>query len=480
MNFLGMLTLLITISTLIVGAVIVLENRNPSRTMAWLLVLIFLPFVGIFLYFYLGQNHRKKKTFLKKRKQDYRIIRHLMENRVFFSEHVDIFQRRYDDTRGKVLPLMINNGDAPVTANNRSWILNNGRVAFEAMLSSIESARHHVHMEYFIIKDSQIGRRFQHALIKKAKEGVEVRLIYDSVGCWQLDDYFIDEMVQAGVRVKPFMEVAFPIWMPHRFNYRNHRKILIVDGQTGFTGGLNIGDEYLGHNPHMGFWRDTHVRIEGEAVYTLQVIFLRDWFFVSGQELEDRVYFPHIQKKGDQLIQIVSSGPDSYWPAIHQGYFMAINAAVKRVYISTPYLVPDESLVVALQTAGLRGVDVRILVPGRPDHRTVFWASISHFQELLEAGVRIYQYQKGFNHSKVILVDDHFLSIGTTNIDIRGFELNFEVNAFFYDTTITSQALHDFLKDLDDSREVMLETHVNRPVTHRVIESLMRLLSPIL
>ncbi|MEN1761498.1 cardiolipin synthase [Anoxynatronum sibiricum] len=480
MSPLGILTAVITVSTIVVGIVIVLENRNPSRTMTWLLILIFVPIFGIFLYLYLGQNHRKKRTFIKKRKQDYRIIRRLLDNQIFESDHGDLFTRRYNDVRGKVLPLMINNGDAPLTANNRSRLLKSGETAFETMLEAIESASHHVHMEYFIIKESVIGRRFQQALIKKAREGVSVRLIYDAVGSWRLSRRFLDEMREAGVEVKPFLKVFYPVILAHRLNYRNHRKLLVVDGRMGFTGGFNIGDEYLGKSPELGYWRDTQVQIEGEAVYALQVIFLRDWYFVSGQEMDDKIYFPRREHLGNQLIQVVSSGPDSLWASIHQGYFMAITTAMQRVYICTPYLVPDESILVALKTAALRGVDVRILLPGSPDHRTVFWASKSHFQELLEAGVRIFQYQKGFMHSKVVLVDDNFTSVGTTNMDIRSFDLNFEVNAFYYDEAITRQMSRDFFEDLTDSIEVSLEHHRQRPLIHRFKESAMRLLSPIL
>jgi cardiolipin synthase A/B len=480
MNFLGFSALTLAISTIPIAIVIVLDNRNPSRTMAWLLILIFLPFIGIFFYLIFGQNHRKKKTFMKKKKQDYRIAQFLKENRIEYSGQDKLNGSAYDDVRGHVLPLMLNNGDAPVTVNNRSQVFNNGEAAFDAMLKDIENAKHHIHMEYFIVKDSKIGRIFQEILIKKAREGVEVRLIYDHLGSWKLSKSFVKELEEAGVQVKPFQRVTFPFIAAHRFNYRNHRKILVVDGTVGYTGGLNLGDEYLGEDPKLGYWRDTHVKIEGEAVYELQVIYLRDWNFVSGQELKSSEYFPRVSKIGSQLIQVSSSGPDSEWTAIHQGYFTAITSAVDRLYICTPYLVLDEGTLLALQTAGLRGVDVRILIPAESDHRVVDLASKSYFEELMKSGVRIYLYQKGFIHSKIMLADDYFSSIGTTNLNTRSFELDFEVNAFYYDKEMNQQLTGIFFEDLKDSSEVRHKDYQTRALSQRIKESAARLLSPVL
>ena len=473
MNFLGFSALTLAISTIPIAIVIVLDNRNPSRTMAWLLILIFLPFIGILFYLIFGQNHRKKKTFMKKKKQDYRIAQFLKKNRIEYSSQDELDGSGYDDVRGHVLPLLMNNGDAPVTVNNSSQVFNNSKAAFDAMLKDIEKARHHVHMEYFIVKDSKIGRIFQEMLIKKAREGVEVRLIYDHLGSWQLSKSFVKELDAEGVQVKPFQEVTFPFIAAHRFNYRNHRKILVIDGSVGYTGGLNLSDEYLD-------WRDTHVRIEGEAVYELQVIYLRDWNFVSGQELKSSEYFPRISQIDKQLIQVSSSGPDSEWTAIHQGYFTAITSAVDRVYICTPYLVLDEGTLLALQTAGLRGVDVRLLLPAESDHRIVDLASKSYFEELMISGVRIYLYQKGFIHSKIMVADDYFASIGTTNLNTRSFELDFEVNAFYYDKEMNQQLTVDFFEDLKDSSEVEHKDYQRRALSQRIKESAARLLSPVL
>lgn len=479
MDIFRLFTTLFTITTILVSLLIILDNRNPSRTVAWLLALIFLPVVGMFLYLYIGQNHRKKKTFIKKRKQDYKVVHNLLYHQIDFTDYGEFLKKNFSDARGKVAPLLLNNSEAPITVNNEATILINGYETFREMLKSINEAKHHIHMEYFIIKDSDIGRRFQRALIKKAKEGLEIRIIYDAVGCWKLKEDFFGPLREAGVKLKPFLPVTLPFF-GNRLNYRNHRKILVVDGKVGFVGGLNIGDEYLGKNKKMGFWRDTHLKLKGEAVYLLQVIFLRDWFFVSKEELEEASYFPKQGFCGQKMVQITSSGPDSYWESIHQAYFSSITTANKCIFITTPYLVPDESVLMALKTAAIRGVDVRILLPGRPDHRTVFWASKSHFMELLEAGVKIYQYQKGFVHSKVFIVDDNFSSVGTANLDIRSFHLNFEVNAFIYDEDTAKKLKKSFYQDLQESKQILLKDYEKRPFHHRFIESIARLFSPIL
>jgi cardiolipin synthase len=276
----------------------------------------------------------------------------------------------------------------------------------------------------------------------------------------------------------------FPVILPflnNKLNYRNHRKIVIIDGKIGFVGGLNIGDEYLGKDTRYGFWRDSHVRLEGESVYLLQNIFLKDWFFVTEENIEGDSYYPSlIEEPGEELIQIASSGPDSDWESIWQMYFSIIATAQEKIYITSPYFVPDDSISMALKTAALSGLDVRILLPSRPDHQTVFWASRSYFQELLEAGVRFYLYQPGFVHAKILLVDGVVASIGTANMDIRSFQHNFEVNAIIYNSNSVYKLEEDFINDLMDSKELTLKEYKRRPWHHRILESVARLLSPLL
>ena len=479
MNPFQVFTILYTIISIIIGIDILLDNRDPSSTVAWLMVLFILPIVGIFLYLYIGRNHRKKKTFIRKRSEDYIILNSLLREQFPFINYKEMFKKEFNDIRGKIIPLLLNNTGSPITVNNKVKVLQNGDATFTEIFNAIDNAKEHIHIEYFIIKDSQIGRKFQQALIKKAKEGLEIRLIYDAVGSIRLRKSFVKPLEDAGVQVKCFLPVALP-FLGARLNYRNHRKILVVDGKVGFTGGINIGDEYLGGDKKLGFWRDTHLKIEGEAVYVFQGIFLADWNFVSGETIDDFKYFPSQGYRGEKIVQIASSGPDSHWASIHQAYFSAINSARERIYITTPYLVPDDGILLALKTAALRGVDVRLLLPIKPDHRTVFWASKSHFKELLESGVRIYQYEKGFIHGKVFIVDNNFVSIGTANLDIRSFKLNFEVNAFIYDEEINCGLVRDFLEDLGASREVLLDEFKNRPIMHKIKESTARIFSPIL
>lgn len=479
MSVINFFTLLFTIVIIVVGIIIVLDNRNSSRTLAWLLILIFLPGLGLFLYLYIGQNHRKRRTFKIKQKQDYRILKNLLRAQVFFQKYAEDINRVDGSVKDKVIPLLLNNADSPITTNNEVKVLLNGEETFGEILEAINEAKHHIHMEYFIVKDSTIGRKIQQLLIQKAREGIEVRFIYDAVGSWQLNNDFINPMLEAGVKVKAFLPVTLPVF-GSRLNYRNHRKVLVVDGKVGFLGGLNIGDEYLGESKKFKFWRDTHLKIVGEAIYVLQVIFLRDWYFVSKEELESKEYFPKQKYYGSTAIQIAVSGPDVYWESIHQAIFTAISSSSKYVYITTPYLIPDETILLALKTAALRGVDVRILMPFKPDHRTVFWASKSHYMELLETGIRIFQYKKGFIHSKTVVVDDNFATVGTTNLDIRSFNLNFEVNAFMYNDKINKLMKETFLEDLEESVEVTLEEYKERSIIARMKESIARLFSPIL
>ncbi|MCD5414573.1 MAG: cardiolipin synthase [Clostridiales bacterium] len=479
MNFLNIIMLFFSILTFFVCIIVLMENRSPQRTVAWLLVLIFLPVAGLMFYLYIGQNHRKKRTFIKKSKEDYKLLRRLLKEQINFTSCADIAKRTGLESRWKIISLLLNSTHSPITINNSIQVLQNGEKKFSEILLAIKSAKHHIHMEYFIIKDSEIGVTIRDALIEKANEGIEVRLVYDAVGSWKLKKSFIDPMKRAGIKVGVFLPVTLP-FLGSSLNYRNHRKILIVDGKIGFLGGINIGDEYLGKSKKMGFWRDTHLKILGEAVYVLQVIFLMDWYFVYSEELDDEIYFPKQAYCGEKMIQIAASGPDSYWQSIHQAFFSLISVATERIFITTPYLIPDESISMALKTAALSGVDTRIILPNKIDHYAVFWASKSHYMELLEAGVRIYEYDKGFIHGKVILVDGCFSTIGTANLDIRSFQLNFEVNAFIYDEEATKKLADDFYADIKSCIEINIEEYKKRSLARRVIESLARLFSPIL
>ena len=475
----GVMITVFTAYTVLVGVVIFFESKDPAKTMAWLLVLVVLPFVGFVFYIMFGQSYRRKKIFSKKKRIGSKHLENTVNLQKEMIEDYPMTGELDSPVNQKLARLLLNNSDAVFTVNNSTEIYSNGRETYSAIIRALRNAEKQIHLEYFIIKDDKIGNIIRKILIEKASEGLEVRLIYDSVGCWRLSKNYLESLKKSGAEVMEFFPVIFPV-LSRELNYRNHRKIVVVDGKVGFVGGMNIGDEYLGNDPRLGYWSDTHMRIEGEGVYLLQNIFLKDWEFVSGQYLEGIDYYPKIDYRGNELLQISSSGPDSDWESIQQAYFTMITAAKSRIWIMTPYLVPDKSLGVALKTAALSGLDVRIIMPSKPDHFTVYWASRGNVEDLLEAGVKIYTYEKGFMHSKVFIVDDTVASVGTANLDIRSLEINFEVNAFIYDRKTVKKLERDFQGDIGESKEIQLEEHRKRGLGVKFLEAYGRLLSPLL
>lgn len=464
---------------IIVAVVIFLDNDDPYRTVSWILVLLILPYVGILFYILLGKNLRPKHIAIRKRESDMTLDERVAASQI---DMVDYFSLDSENAEHrsytKLIKLLLKNSQSLLSINNQVEVLSNGVQTFSRMLKSLEEAKETIHLEYFIIKDDKLGNKIKDILIRKAREGVTVRVIYDAVGSWRLGHAYKDALREAGVAVHAFYPVAFPL-ISRELNFRNHRKILVIDGQTAYVGGLNIGDEYLGKNPALGHWRDTHLKIEGEAVFALQRIFIKDWHFVSGEQLDEATLFRKSPFHNDCLIQIAASGPDSDWKNIHQGYFTLITAARERVWIETPYLVPDESVRMALKTAALSGIDVRIIIPNKPDHFFVYWASRDSIEGLLEAGVKIYTYEKGFIHSKILLVDGMAASVGTANMDIRSFGTNYEVNAFIYDKQVIARLEEDFNMDLLDSARIDVEEHRKRSVWDKTREALGRLVSPL-
>ena len=480
------------IAGIIVSINIILENRDPAKTMAWLLIFILLPGVGLFIYAVLGRNIRKRKIF-----KTQQLATNIKENNLFknlesIEELVElereainsndlIKDRYYEGIKKKVISLLLNTGKFPFTANNNVKIFIDGNEKFERLIKDIEQAKEHIHLEYFIIKDSEIGVKLKELLIRKANEGVSIKILYDDVGCWRFWFHrkFFQDMKDVGIEIVPFLPAKFPM-IGGKINYRNHRKIAIIDGYIGYTGGINIGDEYMGKNKKFGYWRDTHIRIEGSSVYMLQMVFLIDWYYTTQKESFHEQYFPKLKNKGNSMIQVVATGPDSDWEAIHYAYFSAICNAKERVYIETPYFIPDESLLRALKSASISGVDVRIIFPSIADHKIVHQASYSYFDDILRSGGKVYLYKKGFIHSKVVIIDDKISSIGSANMDLRSFMLNFEINAFIYDEKIISKITDDFFEDLENSEEIKLKDFENRPFIKKWIESVARLFSPIL
>lgn len=471
---------LIWINILLGLLLVFFERRSPTTTWLWLMVLTFLPGVGFILYLFLGQDLSKKKMFKSKEEED-NCFHILVEEQTKELENDEFYFKdpnflNYED----LIKMHLISSQSFFTQDNNIELYFSGEEKFDALLNSIEKAKYFIHMEYYIFKNDNLGKRVLDALTKKAKEGVEVKLLVDGMGGRTLSKRFLQPFKDAGGEVGIFIPPLVPLFNI-RINYRNHRKITIIDGREAYLGGFNVGDEYLGLNKKFGFWRDTHMKITGSSISSLQWRFFLDWRFATNKPIGScQSYLVDDSVNNTVGIQIVSSGPDSKWPSIKDGYLKMIANARKRVYIQTPYFIPDDSMYEALKTAGLSGVDVKVMIPNKPDHLFVFWASMSYIGELLQAGVKFYTYEKGFLHSKVVIMDDFVSSVGTANIDIRSFKLNFEVNAFIYDDMINLKLTDQFNMDLLVCKEITIEDYEKRPRIVRIKESISRLLSPIL
>ncbi len=481
-TILGLYSVSTTILVIVVSFLIFMEKKNPYKTIAWLAVLNVFPILGFLIYLVFGQNLRKRKLIRSKYINEIQHLQGIIDRQIDCIQHIRDFDQEPLKSRKQLINLLLHNANAPFTRSNKAEVLTDGQKAFANIFAELEKAEHHIHLEYYILRDDSIGRKLKDVLIRKAKSGVKVRVIYDAVGSWALSKKYIKDLRDNGVDIQPFLPVMMP-FINNKLNYRNHRKIIVIDGRVGFMGGLNIGDEYLGYHPRLGKWRDTHLQLTGTSVHFLQVIFLLDWDFASGEKLadqSDKHYFPEIKGFNGKLVQIAASGPDSDWEAVRQAYFALINSAQKSIKITTPYLIPDEAISLALKTAALSGVDIKIILPGIPDHKIVFWASQSYFEELMEAGIEIYLYQPGFIHAKIISVDGEVASLGSANLDMRSFQLNFEVNAMLYDKELVDKLDADFALDMAQSVKVEMADLALRPLPLRIRQSAARLLSPIL
>lgn len=459
------------------ATVIILERRDPAKTLAWILIIIFLPILGFILYLVLGRKFRKRRLSAKKKALNeyiYPLCINIPARENILTEILG--------TKQRLINLILNNADFPLTFSNEVTVLTDGKEIFPAFFQAIEKARETIHLEMYILRNDTTGKQFCQRLITKAREGIKVRIIVDGIGSRELSRSYVEKMRAEGIEIHFFFPVRLP-FLHSRVNYRNHRKILVIDSTTGFVGGSNIGDEYLGLDPQIGHWRETHLEITGPSVYFLQRIFLQDWFFVTGQALEGILpeeYSLSPDTDCHRLVQITASGPDTHWEAIMQVYYYAIATAQESVHLTSPYFVPNESILTALKTAALSGVDVKILLPAKPDHRIVFWAAMSYLEELIDAGVEVYLYQNGFLHSKVLTVDSMVSTVGSANMDQRSFNLNFEVNALIYDDQLTKRLEQDFYEDLAHSRKIDPVRFHARPMRYKAAESIARLLSPLL
>ncbi len=402
----------------------------------------------------------------------------LKERQIRPSEEDDDDYTKNIPIKQKLARVLLNDASAPITINNRSEVLTNGIDTFDSIIAALQSATDHIHLEFFIFHNDSIGQDILNLLICKASEGVKVRVLVDGLVNRSVRKRF-GELRKAGVEAEVFYPVRFP-FLSRRLNLRNHRKIIVVDGRIGFLGGLNVGDEYLSRNLRIGFWRDTFLKLEGDSVNFLQAVFLNDWNGTTRQAVFEPEYYPQSEQFSIQMTQIAATGPDSDWGSMLEIFFVALTSAEKTIFIETPYFVPDEGSIMALKTAALSGLDVRIILQGVPDHKITYWASLSYVEELLASGVRIYQYQKGILHAKILILDGEIGVIGSTNFDIRSFSLNFEISAFIYDEPLAQRLERDFYQDLKDSRELILEEYQTRPLLNRLKESSARLFSPLL
>ncbi|HZJ80267.1 MAG TPA: cardiolipin synthase [Dysgonamonadaceae bacterium] len=450
--------------------VIISENRNPIKTITWIMVLIFLPIIGFVMYIVFGQNYTKRR-FMSKRMYSKIKTRPLAEINPNELTH---YPSKYID----LIKLLRNSNQAQLLYGSSVEFFVTGRDKFDALFRDLDKATQHIHIEYYAWDDDVIGNLLKDLLIKKSGQGVKIRVIVDGVGSWRVKNSFYEQMRSAGIEVEEFMKVKFPMFTSH-VNYRNHRKVVVIDGQVGYTGGMNVADRYI-NGPSWGNWRDTHIRIEGKGVQGLQSVFLIDWFMVSKSLITARKYFPPLENFGDNIMQVVSSGPYSSAREILQGFMQAIFGAESYIYIQTPYFIPPESLSEALIAASIRGVDVRLMVPRKSDTLLVQLASRSYFKKLLIAGVKVYFYEPGFLHSKLIVIDDALTMIGSANLDVRSFEQNLEVVAFVYNEVTAMRGKAIFVEDQNSSTAIVLREWIKRPVWLRFKESFLRLFTPLL
>ena len=461
---------------------VLMDNRQPVKTMAWAMVIYFVPVVGLVLYLFFGLNTRREKL-ISQRSLDQLTRRSMLG-------FVDQTDMQVPERYKQMVELFVNENSSLPFKNNKVELFTNGYSFFLSLIADIGRARHHIHVDVYIFENDALGRLVRDVLIDKARQGVEVRVIYDDVGSWSTDSEFFEQMRDAGVEVSPFLPVRFPQFAG-KVNYRNHRKIFVIDGEVGYVGGYNIATRYVKGRDGMS-WRDTMVRLTGNGVYGIQCTFLIDWYFVDRTMISSRDYYPPLSSapvKGSisQVVnscisQVVNSSPSSPYPSIMHGYVRALIEAQRYVYIQTPYFMPTESVLVAMKTAAIGGVDVRLMVPRKGDAHVVAWASRTYLREIMEAGVKVYMYSGGFLHSKILVADDSMATCGSTNVDFRSFENNFESNVFFYDKDTAVRFRKMFEVDITSS--VLLNSlppeRLQVSFFSRLWESITRLLAPVM
>ena len=479
-NFVGSISIFYLLNIIMAFVVIFLERKDPTATLAWVLVLLIFPVGGFVFYILLSQNFSRKKLFTMKIYAKKTFGDYIKCQEELFNSGALVFNDKNVESYKDMIKMNLFTNQSSYTQNNDVEIFTDGKDKFYELLKCIEEAKNNIHIEYYIIKNDNLGNRLMNLLEKKAEEGVEVRLMFDSLGGRSIPKERIDKLKKSGVKVAAFFSSSIPFFN-FKINYRNHRKIVVIDGEIGFIGGFNVGDEYIGLNTKIGYWRDTHIKIRGDAVIDLQTRFFLDWGHATKEDMMYRPrYFPDTGNGGTVGIQIISSGPDKLDEAIKRNYVKMINSAKESICIQTPYFVPDSSVLEALKIAAASGVDVSIMIPCKPDHPFVYWATYWYCGELLHYGVKVYTYENGFIHAKTLVIDGIVSSVGTANFDFRSFKLNFEGNAIIYDTEISTRLRNYFIEDLNYSLELTREVYIERGIVIRFKESISRLLAPLL
>ena len=472
---------LIFINFILAVVIVFFQRKDPKSVWTWLLLLYFIPILGFVFYLFLGTDMHKQKMFRIKeiedhlndaiRKQEYSLQNKELERKnPAIADYSDLVMYNLD-VSGAVL-----------TDDNDIAVFTDGNEKFDALIADMQEAKEYIHIQYYIIKNDVLFNKIKDVLVKKAEEGVEVRILYDGMGCRSVKKSYWRKLNSLGIKTSEF----FPATLRRlhlRLNYRNHRKIVIIDGKTGYLGGFNIGKEYIGLDDKFGYWRDTHLRIIGSAVAALEIRFALDWNYASRENLfmaDKYVNQEPILSKQHCEVQIVSSGPDSRYCNIRDNYLRLIGKAKKSIYIQTPYFIPDEAILSALMIAIHSGIEVNVMIPCKPDHPFVYWATYSYIGDLVMEGAKCYTYNGGFLHSKGIIVDDKVLCYGTANMDIRSFALNFEVNAIIYNEEMAIQMRKIFDEDLKQSKQITKNMYVGRSLPIRLKEQVSRLLSPLL
>ncbi|WP_240649018.1 cardiolipin synthase [Anaerosphaera multitolerans] len=479
-SFVRSYSILFLINLFFTGVIIFLERKKPTSTLLWVMAINFLPIFGFILYLFIGQDLSKKKMFDKKDIIKVKMQKNAQEQLNDIRSGKYVFENERTKDYVEMIEMFNVSEDEIFYQGNDIEMFNDGRDMFKRLLDDMEKAKTSIYFESYIFKSDGLGTEIMELFKRKVKEGVEVLLLVDGMGARKLTSRDRKDLVRNGVKLAIFFPGLFGKFNTH-MNYRNHRKIIVIDHEIGYVGGLNVGDEYISKNEKFGFWRDEHIRIMGPAVMGLQFRFFLDYRFAASEK--DGAFITPItneKRYGNKDICIVTSGPDTKADSIRNGFDKIISRARKHIYIQTPYFVPDDGLFNSLKVAALSGCEVNIMIPRTRDHPFVHWASTSFIGELLEWGCRAYFYEGGFLHSKVICCDDYLSSIGTANFDIRSFELNFEANAFIFDEEVTATLIKDFENDVKLSTELTLESYEKRPIINKVREGVSRLLSPLL